>query len=354
MRDEQDRSRAIAGLRARLHALPKVDLHRHLEGSLRLQTLAEIAQEHGIDLPSYDIEYLRRFATVTTDERPDFHLFLAKFAFLQRFYPTQAAVERVAYEAVADAAADNIRYLELRFNPVAPTREQDFSLNQVVSWVCGAVARAQRDHEICARLILQVDRRGSLDTASEIVDIALAHRDDGVVGIDLAGYEVAYPAWRFTDVFRRAGREGLGITIHAGEEGGADNVREAIELLGASRIGHGVRSIENSEVVQLARERGVILEVCPTSNLQTAVVRGFGMHPLPDLLALGLRVTINTDDPSISDTTLTDEYMAAIMAMGMTLEQIKDAIVVAVKGAFLPPDEREQMEEWFRRELELN
>lgn len=354
MQDERERSRIVANLGARLRALPKVDLHRHLEGSLRLQTLAEIAQEHGIDLPSYDIEYLRRFATVTTDERPDFHLFLAKFAFLQRFYPTQAAVERVAYEAVADAAADNIKYLELRFNPVVPTREQGFSLNQVVTWVCGAVARAQRDYEICARLILQIDRRGSLDMASEIVDIALAHRDDGVVGLDLAGYEVAYPAWRFTDVFRRAGLEGLGITIHAGEEGGAGNVREAIELLGANRIGHGVRSVENSDVVQLVRGRGVTLEVCPTSNLQTAVVRGFSTHPLPDLLALGLRVTINTDDPSVSDTTLTDEYMAAVMAMGVTLDQIENAIVVAAEGAFLPQGERDQLVESLRQELELS
>ncbi|MEA3340084.1 MAG: adenosine deaminase [Chloroflexota bacterium] len=354
MQDEKERPVTISSLRGQLHALPKVDLHRHLEGSLRLQTLAEIAQEHGIDLPSYDIEYLRSFATVTTDEIPDFNLFLAKFAFLQRFYPTQAAVERVAYEAVADAAADNIKYLELRFNPAAPTREQDFSLDQVATWVCGAVARAQRDYEISVKLILQIDRRESLDMASEVLDIALAHRDEGVVGLDLAGYEVAYPARRFADVFHRAAQEGLGITIHAGEEGGGENVQEAIKLLGARRIGHGVRSIENSEVVQLLRETGVTLEVCPTSNLQTAVVRRLSRHPLPDLLALDLRVTINTDDPSVSDTTLTDEYMVAMMAMGMTLKQIKRTIVAAAEGSFLPSGERQRLVEWFRKELELD
>ena len=353
MPNNKEKLGTIATLRAQLHALPKVDLHRHMEGSLRLETLAEIAQEHGIDLPSYDIEYLRRFATVTTDERPDFNLFLAKFTFLQRFYPTQAAVERVAYEAVADAAADNVAYLELRFNPAAPTREQDFSLDQVVTWVCSAVARARRDCGIDVNLILQIDRRGSLDMASRILDIALAHRDEGIVGLDLAGYEVAYPARRFADVFHRAVREGLGITVHAGEEGGAENVREAIELLGARRIGHGVRSIEDSQVVQLVRERGVTLEVCPTSNLQTAVVRRWSAHPLPDLLALDLRVTINTDDPSISDTTLTDEYMVAMMTIGMKLRQIKRTIVMAAEGSFLPPDERQRLVEWFRQELEL-
>ncbi|MDY7079936.1 MAG: adenosine deaminase [Chloroflexota bacterium] len=344
---EEEQSK-IASLRAQLHALPKVDLHRHLEGSLRLETLAEIAQEHGIDLPSYDIEYLRPFATVVTDERPDFHLFLAKFAFLRRFYPTQAAVERVAYEAVTDAATDNIKYLELRFNPVALSRQQGFSLNEVVTWVCEAVARAQHDSKTRTKLILQIGRDESLNIASRITDIAVAHQSNGVVGLDLAGDEVGYPARRFADVFQRARREGLGVTVHAGEAGGADNVREAIELLGAQRIGHGVRSIENSDVVHLVRGCGVTLEVCPTSNLQTAVVRCFYQHPLSDLLALNLRVTINTDDPSVSDTTLTDEYMAAMLAMGVTLEQIKLTILTGIAGSFQPPDERKELAQWFR------
>jgi adenosine deaminase len=347
----EERLEKVASLRAQLHAMPKVDLHRHLEGSLRLETLSEIAQEHGIDLPSYDIEYLRRFATVTTDERPDFRLFLAKFTFLRRFFPTQTAIERVAYEAVADAAADNIKYFEMRFNPVA-LAQQDFSLDDVVNWVCDAVDRAQHDHDIITKLILQIDRaRTSLDIASQITDIAIAHRNTGVVGLDLAGYEVGYPARRFADIFQRAKREGLGITVHAGEEGGAENVREAIELLEAQRIGHGVRSIENSDVIHLVRGHGVTLEVCPTSNLQTAVVRRFWHHPLTDLLALNLRVTINTDDPSVSDTTLTDEYMTAMLAMGVTLDQIKHTILTGLAGSFQTPTERKQLVQWFQKEL---
>jgi adenosine deaminase len=125
-------------------------------------------------------------------------------------------------------------------------------------------------------------------------------------------------------------------------------------LLGAQRIGHGVRSIENSDVVQLVRERKVTLEVCPTSNVQTAVVRRFWQHPLPDLLALNLRVTINTDDPSISDTTLTDEYMTAMLAMGVTLEQIKRTIIMGAEGSFQPPDERRRLVEWFCQEFGLD
>ncbi|HDQ71255.1 MAG TPA: adenosine deaminase [Chloroflexi bacterium] len=349
--NQSQKPNGISGLRSQLHALPKVDLHRHLEGSLRLQTIADIALEHGIDLPSYDIEYLRRFATVTTDDRPDFHLFLAKFTFLRRFYTSKAAVERVAYEAVADAAADNIKYLELRFNPVALSKRQDFSLHQVVEWVCDAVARSQEDHDLHANLILQIGRDEDLEIGLQIAEIAKAYKDKGVVGLDLAGDEVGYPARRFADVFQRARADGLGVTVHAGEAGGAENVREAIELLGAQRIGHGVRSIENSDVVHLIRGHGVTLEVCPTSNLQTAVVRRFWQHPLSDLLALNLRVTINTDDPSVSDTTLTDEYMAAMLAMGVSLDQIKHTILTGIGGAFISPEDRKRLVRRFREEL---
>jgi adenosine deaminase len=330
--------------------MPKVDLHRHLEGSLRLQTLAEIAQEHGMDLPSYDIEYLRPFVTVTDDE-PDFHRFLEKFRLLRRFYPTREAVERVAYEAVADAADDNIKYLELRFNPVAQARVQGFSLDEVTTWVCGAVSKAQKEHDIRVNLIVQVGRDERLETAWDVAQIAVAHRNEGVVGLDLAGDEVKYPARDFAEVFRWARTEGLYITVHAGEAAGAHNVRDAIELLGAQRIGHGIRTIENSQVVQLVRDRDITLEICPTSNLQTGVVRRIGLHPLRDLLVLGLRATLNTDDPSISDTTLTDEYVVAMLAMGLTLEHVKTTIVMAAEGSFQPPEERARLAEWFREEL---
>lgn len=339
----------MSGLRAQLHALPKIDLHRHLEGSLRLETLAEIAQEHGIDLPGHNIEALRPLVTVT-NEKPDFKRFLEKFGVLRRFYRTQAAVERVAYEAVADASADNIRYLELRFNPVALTRVQGFTFDQVTTWVCSTVASAQRDLGIRANLILQIGRDESVETAFQIAEVAIAHREDGVVGLDLAGDETSYPASGFSEVFRRARLAGLGLTLHAGEVGSAANVREAIGL-GAQRIGHGVRTVEDSEVVQLVHDQGIALEMCPTSNIQTGVVRRFWQHPLPDLLALNLRVTINTDDPSVSDTTLTDEYMTAVLAMGVTLGQIKQMILLAAEASFQPAEERNRMVDWFRDQL---
>ena len=204
--------------RSLLETLPKVDLHRHLEGSLRLQTLADIAMEHGIDLPAQSIEELRPYVQVTEGES-DFHTFLAKFKLLRRMYQTQEAVERVAYEAIADAAADNVRYLELRTNPVALSRAQGFPLNDVTEWVCDSSTRAQQDHDIIVRLILQIGRDEPLEIAEEIVDLAIAYQDRGIVGVDLAGDEVNYPPHRFADSFRRAWEAGLGITVHAGEAG---------------------------------------------------------------------------------------------------------------------------------------
>ncbi len=335
--------RSTLELRRLLHALPKVDLHRHLEGSLRLETLAEIAQEHGIDLPSYNIEQLRPYVQFT-DEQPGFHRFLEKFKLLRRFYTTREAVRRVAYEAVVDAASDNVKYLELRFSPSALAHAQSFPLHEVTEWVIEAVAQAESETGVIARLLCAVVRHDSFDLARQVIEVALAYRDRGIVGVDLTGDEVHYPAAPFASLFKHAADHGLGITIHAGEAGGAENVREAVEVMHAQRIGHGIRSIEDSNVVQLLRQRGVTLEICPTSNLQTGVVDNFGLHPLRDLYVMGVNVTVNTDDPSVSDTSLTDEYMVAMMGLGVKLRDLRVCTRNSIRAAFLPPEDKQRLE----------
>ncbi len=329
-------------LREWARSLPKVDLHRHLEGSLRLDTLAEIALEHGIDLPSYDIEQLRPYVQVT-DDPPDFHRFLEKFRLLRRFYTSKEAVQRVTREAILDAADDNIRYLELRFNPVALSRVQNFPLDDVVNWVEEAVAMVQEETETRTCLILQIGRDEPLTVAQEIIDIAIAHQGPLVRGIDLAGDEVHYPAHLFSKPFDKARAEGLHITVHAGEAVGAESVRSAVDYLGAQRIGHGIRAVENSDIVRMLYEKKIALEVCPTSNLQTGAVRGLVQHPLIDLFNLRLRVTINTDDPSVSDTTLSDEYVVAISAIGLKPRFIYRALRNALEAAFVPEEERQDL-----------
>lgn len=338
-------------LRETLQDLPKVDLHRHLEGSLRLSTLAEIAREHGVNLPSYDIEELRPYVQVTTDEPPDFHIFLEKFNFLARFYSKLECIDRISYEAVADAAQDNVKYLELRFNPLTLAETQGFCLEEVTERVISAVKKAEQDFDITVKLLTTIRRDYKQDKASRAVDVAIRYADQSIVGLDLAGDEVNYPAQPFAKLFNKAKEAGLGITVHAGEAAGAESVRTAIELLRADRIGHGVRASEDLEVIDLVREREITLEMCPTSNIQTAAVKAITRHPLRAFYQIGLHVTVNTDDPSVSNTTLTDEYMVAVRDIGVTVPEINQMILTGVRAAFLPPSEKERLEAWFTETL---
>lgn len=324
---------------ATLQALPKIDLHRHLEGSLRLDTLAEIAIEHRLDLPGTDIETLRPYVQVT-DDPPTSASFLAKFELLRHFYRSPEAVGRLAYEAIADAAADNVRYLELRFSPQALSRVQGFPLNEVCDWVIEATQQACQTFAIEVGLIVTLVRHEPPSMAEAVAQVAFERHDRGIVGIDLAGDEVNFPSQPFQSIFREAKAIGMGVTVHAGEWQGAEAIRWAVEEMSADRIGHGVRVIEDLEVLHLVQERSVVLEVCLTSNLQTGVVRHMSHHPLLDLVNMGVDVTLNTDDPSISDSTLTEEYQVAVETLGMDYKTLRKLILNAASCAFLPPDRK--------------
>jgi adenosine deaminase len=337
-------------MRAALVSLPKIDLHRHLEGSLRLGSLLHVAREFGLELPSGDLEALRPYVQFTHDE-PSYRNFLEKFSVLRGFYRSPEVIRRLAYEVAADAAHDNVRYLELRVTPYALAKSQGFPLDEVMDWVLAALEDARRDHSgLRVGVIASVNRHESLAIAEEVVRIAVAHCGRGVVGLDLAGDEVNFSAEPFRPLFRAAREAGLGVVAHAGEWTGAESVRDAIEHLGVGRIGHGVRVLEDPAVVALARERGVVFEVCLTSNAQTGVVGRLADHPLRRMLDSGLRVTLNSDDPSISDITLTDEYAAAL-DLGLSLDDLKCCLLTAAAGAFLPAAEREALVDEFRQLL---
>jgi adenosine deaminase len=333
------------------HSLPKIDLHRHLEGSLRLTTLAERAFDCGIELPSYDIDTLRPYVQMTKNA-PDFLRFLEKFPVLRRFFTSREAIQRITREAIADAARDNVIYLELRFNPLALARLQGFPLADVVAWVMDATDEGQRETGTRTCLILQIPRKESLDVADKIVDLAIANFGPLVRGIDLAGNEVDYPPQRFAAPFARAIAAGLYATAHAGEAMGAHSVRNAVSSLHPHRIGHGVRVVEDPTVVHMLREQNIVLEVCPTSNLHTGVIRELSRHPLADLINLGLQVTLNTDDPSIFDTTLTDEVVVSVRQIGLAKHQIYQALRHSVEASFLPPEEKDALRERIRTALD--
>jgi len=330
--------------------MPKIDLHRHFEGSLRLSTLLEIAREFELDLPVGNLEDLRPYVQVT-DDPPDHELFLSKFEVLRHFYRSPEIIHRLVYEAVADAAADNVQYLELRFSPQALSRVRGFSLAEVTDWVIDAVQDASRDYKIQVGLIVTMVRHDPLEQARQVAQVAFDRHEKGIVGLDLAGNEVKFPSAPFAPIFAEAKQLGMGITVHAGEWSSAAGVRDAVLNLHADRIGHGVRTIENSQVLRLVKERNVAFEVCLTSNLQTGVVRQFSHHPLVDMLDLGLAATLNTDDPTVSNCVLSDEYRIAIDELNLTYADLRQMTLNAARAAFLPEGERQQLVAHFARQL---
>jgi adenosine deaminase len=331
--------------------IPKVDLHRHLEGSLRISTLIEIARQHGMPLPEEDFHSL---VQMQQSDPLTFTNFLSKFQTLRQFYRSPEVIERVTYEAIADAAADGVVYLELRFTPAALGRLQGFSLAKVMDWVTRSAEQAGRQYHLHTRLIASVNRNEPVEIAEEVARLAAERLDKGVVALDLAGNEAEFPMLPFAGVFRDARESGLHITVHAGEWGGPENIRQAILYLGAERIGHGVRVVEDPDVLALVRERQVPLEVCVTSNYQSGVVSSLRNHPLPSLIESGLKVTLNTDDPSISNISLSDEYRLVLGDFGLHPQVLKECVLNGARASFLPEAQARVLERNLDHALKSN
>lgn len=326
---------------ADFQSLPKIDLHRHLEGSLRLSTVAELAAAGSIPLPAAQDE-LRRLIQVGPDDPHNRQFFLSRFASIREVFQSQEIIARVAGEAVLDAAADNIRYLELHLTPAALSAVNAAGYADVIRWVLQAVERtASRDQLV--RLVVSINRHEPVSVAEAVAQTAVDFRDKGVVGLDLAGDEGEFPAEPFREVFREASESGLRRSVHAGEWSGPESVREAIEVLGAERVSHGVRIMEDPEVVRLARDRAVPFAVCLTSNVQTGVVGDLLEHPLVPMIQAGLHVTINTDDPRLSGITLSSEFERAL-ELGLTEESLRGLILAGLQAGFLPPREKRELE----------
>ncbi len=331
-------------------SLPKVELHRHLEGSVRVETLAEIGQSFGF--PHKDTGTLRPLVQIGDNEPYTFENFLSKFAILRLFYRSPDVIGRITREAIADAAADNIRYLELRFTPVALSKAEGFPLGHVMDWVIEGARAGQEEYGVITRLIASVNRHESPDLAEQVAWLSMERKNGGIIGLDLAGNEAEFSAQPFQGIFQEAQQEGLGITIHSGEWGGAENVVEAITDFGCSRIGHGVRVMEDDTAVALAKERQTVFEVCITSNHQSGVVNHLLQHPFHQMLEAGLNATLNTDDPSISKITLGQEYFVACEKLGISLPALRAQIIAAAQASFLAPKEKAALVERLNIELD--
>ncbi|HEY43085.1 MAG TPA: adenosine deaminase [Anaerolineae bacterium] len=343
-------SNLASNLQSEMDRLPKIDLHRHLEGSLRIETLIELVRREELDLPS-DKNALQAIVQMQPDEPRTSANFLAKFTHLRHFFRSPEIIHRVTWEAIADAAADNVRYLELHFTPLALSDVGDFPLSEVVDWVVEAASTAAVEHALHLGLILSVNRHEGVKFAEQVAKIAVDRKERGVVGLSLAGDESNYSAEPFEPIFSAVREAGLGISIHAGEWAGPENVRYAIEVMGAPRIGHGVRVMEDQEVIRLARDRRVAFEICLTSNVQTGAVSSIREHPMPRMLQAGLQVTLNTDDPGVSDTRLSDEYALAMREFDLSLESIRGLNLTALQASFLPPGKKANLESEFLADM---
>lgn len=337
-------------LERRLRSWPKVDLHRHLEGSLRLNTILELSVTHPIDLPR-DLAGLESLVRVRPGEPRDPRTFLSKFDVLRRVYQTPEIIQRVTREAVEDAAEDGVRHLELRFTPIALAHAKGFPLGEVIRWVVGAAQSASEAMGVGVGLIASVNRHEPLHQAEEVARAASDFVGHGIVALDLAGDESRYLAEPFLPIFREARRSGLGITVHAGEWGDGRSVRYALGDMDADRIAHGVRVLEDPEAVELALSRRTIFEVCLTSNYHSGVVDRLDEHPLNRMLDAGLQVTLNTDDPGICSTSMTFEMLEAVRSLGLSPESLKGLLLTAVQGSFLPPASKRSLEREFQTAL---
>jgi adenosine deaminase len=314
--------------------LPKTDLHVHLDGSLRLETIIDLAETHKVELPSTDPDELRK-AMNLGENCGSLVEYLKAFDVTLRVMQHEEALFRVAYELAEDAARENVRYMEVRYSPMLHTR-LGLRITSVVEAVLAGLRAAHDRLGVESNVILCGIRNISAESSLEMAELAVAYKGRGVVGFDLAGAEYDHPAKHHKKAFQLVRDNNINTTIHAGEAYGPESIAQALHVCGAHRIGHGCRLREDGDLLHYINDHRIPLECCPSSNVQTGAVRDLASHPLKLYYNLGLRVTINTDNRLVTDTTVSQELWHCHTKMGMSLQDIKTMIVAGFKSAFLP------------------
>jgi adenosine deaminase len=326
---------------------PKVLLHDHLDGGLRPSTIVELARQTGYrGLPATDADELAAWIRRGAD-RHDLVLYLETFQHTVGVMQTADALTRVARECAEDLAEDGVVYAEVRFAPEQHL-ERGLTLDEVVAAVVEGFRQGSEDRPITVRTLLTAMRTAA--RSLEIAELAVRWRDEGVVGFDIAGAEAGYPPTRHLDAFDHVRGENFHITIHAGEAFGLPSIWEALQICGAERLGHGVRIVDDIDVsggaprlgalAALVRDKRVPLELCPTSNVHSGAAASIARHPIGILTDLRFRVTVNTDNRLMSDTSMSSELSGLVEALGWGWDELRWVTVNAMKSAFLPFDER--------------
>ena len=332
-----------------LRRLPKAELHVHLDGSVRPSTLLELGREYGVRMPADDAEALAHYMHVR--DAASLEEYLERFAITLGVMQRAEALERIAYELAEDAAREGVRYIEVRYSPVLNIRE-GLELGEVVEAPLRGLERAERDHGIIGRVIVTAIRSMDPATSLELAKLAVSYRERGVVGFDLAGGERGNPASRHAAAFAHSRAHGLACTCHAGEGDGADSVREAVHICGADRIGHATRLIEDPALLEDVHARGIALEICLSSNVQTRAAETFEAHPLRTYFDAGLTVVLNTDNRLMSATTLVDEYAHAAQRLDFGFDELARVAIDGFRSSFLPADEKRLLVERMTAEVQ--
>ena len=317
-----------------IEKLPKTDLHVHLDGSLRLSTILELADKEKIVLPASDEDGLRKAMNLGRN-CGSLVEYLKAFDVTLRVMQTADALTRIAYELAEDAARENVRYMEVRYAPMLHT-QRGLKLTAVVEAVLEGLRAAQERFGIESAVIICGIRNVSPESSLEMAELAVAYKGRGVVGFDLAGAEYDNPAKHHRTAFQLVRDNNINVTIHAGEAYGPESIAQAIHVCGAHRIGHGCRLRENGDLLHYVNDHRIALECCPSSNVQTGAIRDLPSHPLKLYKALGLRVTVNTDNRLVTDTTVSKELYLCHTHLGFTLEDLKAIVLSGFKSAFLP------------------
>jgi adenosine deaminase len=321
--------------------IPKTEIHIHLEGSIRTQTIIDVAKEYNLKLPAYEVSELDRHVKVY-DQMQDLETVLEAFGIFQNSITSPEVVERIAWELFEDSAKQNIKLFEVRFSPDWAFHGHGLDWDACLEGLLRAKVRAEREFDMAIGYIAITSRSMGPDSCIKTVDWAIRHKEH-IVGIDLADSERDFPLREFVKPVLKAKDAGLKVTIHTGEDTPASFIKETIELTDPDRIGHGIHAIDDRNVIELLRERDITLEVNPWSNYLTNSVKTIDEHPLKKLFDLGVKVTINSDDPEVLETNLNNEYRIAHEVLGMSMDDITTCNRFAYKASFIPDDEKKRV-----------
>jgi adenosine deaminase len=321
--------------------LPLIDLHRHIEGTIGLETILDLAHQFNVPLPADSVEGLKPFVQIT-QRQPGVMAFIEKFTIPMQVLVNMETCRRVSYEAVLGAHQEGIDYLELRFSPWFMAEAHQLSPQGVVEAVLDGVQAASQESGLSVNLLGILSRTYGLETAAKELNSILPYADQ-ITGLDLAGDEANFPAALFEKLFDKARDAGLKITVHAGESAGPESIRQAVQVLGASRIGHGLAAASDPSLMDLLFQHQIGIEANLTSNVQTSSVKDYASHPVKLFLEQGLLVSIHSDDPAISGITLPYEYNVAAPQTGCSEKQIRQLQLNALESAFLSPREKQKL-----------